>query len=187
MAAAVGAEAQDTCSAKGAAAGLPYAMKHCAVTFYEGENSLAFWFSEKPLPAETAGTFLLSAYADYSKKDVSGKPQNMIGLSLCQGDGNAKLAPASVRAAEIGFSHEKSLELMQKGEWMQDQWVFKLPKDSKTFKVEKLSGELKPGATISGRLVGSVSGGGKPFSWEIDFTAKLPERAAAAGMGCSGS
>lgn len=188
MTAAAGAEAQNTCSAKGVAAGLPFAMKHCAVTFYEGQNSLTLWFSEKPLPAETAKTFLLSAYADYSKMDASGNPQNMIGLSLCQGEGKPSLAPASVRSAEIGFSHEKSFELSQKGEWMQYQWVFELPKDSKTFKVEKFSGEVKPGATISGRLVGSVAGGGgKPFSWEIDFTAKLPESTAGAGMGCSGS
>jgi hypothetical protein len=188
MAAAAGAEAQNTCSAKGVAAGLPFAMKHCAITFYEDQNSLTFWFSEKPLPAETTKTFPYSGYADYSQKDASGNPQNMIGLSLCQGEGKPSLAPASVRSVEIGFSHEKSLELSRKGEWMQYQWVFELPKDSKNFKVEKLSGEVKPGATISGRLVGSVAGGGgKPFSWEIDVAAKLPERTAGSGMGCSGS
>lgn len=188
MAAAASAEAQNTCSAKGLAAGLPFAMKHCAVTFYEDQNSLTFWFSEKPLPAEAAKTFPYSGYADYSQKDASGNPQTMIGLSLCQGEGKPSLAPASVRSAEIGFSHEKSFELYRKGEWMQYQWVFKLPQDSKSFKVEKLSGEVKPGATISGRLVGSVAGGGgKPFSWEIDFTSKLPEKSSGAGTGCSGS
>jgi hypothetical protein len=43
-----------------------------------------------------------------------------------------------------------------------------------------MSGEVKPGGMLSGRIVGAR---GKT-SWSLDFDLKLPARDAAAGLSC---
>jgi len=55
--------------------------------------------------------------------------------------------------------------------------VVEAPKD---FKVEKMAGEIKPGALLSGKIVGNR---GKT-SWNLDFDLTLPAKDAAAGMAC---
>jgi len=58
------------------------------------------------------------------------------------------------------------------------QRVAQSPKD---FKVEKMTGEIKPGSMLTGRIVGGI---GKT-TWIFDFDVKLPEKDAAAGMNCA--
>ena len=57
------------------------------------------------------------------------------------------------------------------------QWVVEAPKD---FKVEKMTGEIMPGALLSGKINGSR---GKT-SWNLDFAVTLPAKDAAAGRTC---
>ena len=57
------------------------------------------------------------------------------------------------------------------------QWVVKAPKD---FKAEKMTGEIKPGGTLTGRIVGQRA----KTSWTLDFDMNLPAKDAAAGFGC---
>jgi hypothetical protein len=61
--------------------------------------------------------------------------------------------------------------------------VFDLPKD-KELKIEKLSGDLKPGGRLSGRMKGSKKSDGLDYSWDFDFDLRLPGKSAAAGPAC---
>ena len=56
----------------------------------------------------------------------------------------------------------------------------RVAQSSKDFKVEKMTGEIKPGSMLTGRIVGGM---GKT-TWIFDFDVKLPEVDAAAGMTC---
>ena len=51
------------------------------------------------------------------------------------------------------------------------------PKD---FKVEKMAGDLKPGGTLSGKIVGNLD----KTAFSFDFDVNLPAKDAAAGMSC---
>ena len=57
------------------------------------------------------------------------------------------------------------------------QRVVEAPKD---FKVEKMTGDIKPGATLSGKIVGSLD----KTAFTFDFELNLPTKQAAAGMSC---
>jgi hypothetical protein len=57
------------------------------------------------------------------------------------------------------------------------QWVVEAPKD---YRVERMTGEIKPGAVLSGKIVGSRGN----TSWNLDFDVTLPATDAAAGMSC---
>ena len=72
-----------------------------------------------------------------------------------------------------GFPQDK----VQAVSWLRVQWVVEAPKD---YKVEKMTGEIKPGSMLTGRIVGGM---GKT-TWVFDFDVKLPEKDAAAGMTC---
>jgi hypothetical protein len=87
-------------------------------------------------------------------------------------------APAEVKSVEIAFKHADAEFLGP-----QEQWVLNLPKD-KEIKIEKLTGELKQGGTLSGKITGALNSEGKKFSWDIDFEMMLPDKVAAAGPGC---
>ena len=63
------------------------------------------------------------------------------------------------------------------------QWVLQLPKD-KELKVEKLSGDLKLGGRLAGRVTGGKTSDGLPYSWEIEFDLPLPAKSAASGVSC---
>jgi hypothetical protein len=60
-----------------------------------------------------------------------------------------------------------------------------LPGDRANLKIEKLSGELKAGGRLVGKLTGGKKEGERPYSWDVDFDVALPEKGAAAGPGCS--
>jgi hypothetical protein len=60
------------------------------------------------------------------------------------------------------------------------QWVMHLPKE-KQLKIEKVSGDLKLGGTLAGRVTGGKRSDGLPYSWEIEFALPLPAKSAASG------
>lgn len=63
--------------------------------------------------------------------------------------------------------------------------VLALPAQKAHLKIEKLSGELKAGGRLAGKITGSKSVDEKPYSWDLDFDLALPAKGAAAGPGCS--
>jgi hypothetical protein len=62
--------------------------------------------------------------------------------------------------------------------------VYDLPKDKAVVNIEKLSGVLKLGGNLAGRITGGRMADGKKYSWEADFDMKLPATAAFGGQGC---
>jgi hypothetical protein len=50
--------------------------------------------------------------------------------------------------------------------------------------VESLTGELKRGGKLSGKINGAIAGQKPAFSWELQFDLVLPQRAAGAGPSC---
>jgi hypothetical protein len=62
------------------------------------------------------------------------------------------------------------------------QWVADLPKD-KWLKIESLSGDLKAGGRLKGRITGSQKSDGD-YSFQADFDVAFPAKEAAAGPGC---
>lgn len=167
------AAAQDKCLAKGSMAGKTFTMTHCAAAIYDG--AVALWFSEAPISAEETATFHLSSYPEQRGPD--NKERTMIGLSFCPGGGKEAASPAAVKVVEMQVGHASSPMLSQ-------QWLFKLPAD-KNLKFEKLSGEVKPGGKISGRITGKKTlDQGEAYSWSIDLDLRLPEKTAGAGFSC---
>jgi len=51
-------------------------------------------------------------------------------------------------------------------------------------KIEKLSGDLKIGGRLAGKITGAKKEGEQPYSWDVDFDLALPAKAAAAGPSC---
>jgi hypothetical protein len=50
--------------------------------------------------------------------------------------------------------------------------------------VEKVSGELKPGGRLTGRITGGKLSDGLKYSWEADFNLHLPAKSAFGGVSC---
>jgi hypothetical protein len=176
LAAAGRAAAQDRCSAKGKMGEYAFDAKHCAVALYDDAKSVTLWISATPIPAEEVSNFHLSSYPKDSAPD--GKARTTISLSFCPGGGKEAASPSAVKGVEFGLNHASSPMVFRN-------WLFELPKD-KDLKFEKLSGEVKPGGKLSGRITGRRLSDQVPFSWEIDFDVKLPEKSAAAGTTCGG-
>lgn len=170
------AGAQDKCAAKGSMGGKAFTMKHCAVAVYD-EKGVTIWFSEAPIPAQEVQTFHTSSYPQ--SKDPDGKGRTMMYFAFCPGGAKATPSPAAVKSVEMEIRHASSPMLWQT-------WLFE-PGD-KALKIEKLSGDLKPGGKLSGRITGKKTlDDGTAYSWEADFDLQLPATAAAAGPGCGGS
>ena len=87
-------------------------------------------------------------------------------------------SPKAAKNVELGFKHATVLDLGP-----QDQWVFDPAKD-KQIKFETLTGELKRGGKLSGKVTGAIAGKKPPFNWDLQFDLVLPQRAAGAGPGC---
>jgi hypothetical protein len=167
------AAAQDKCTAKGSMGGKSFTMTHCAAAVYDG--AVALWFSEAPIPAAEVETFHLSSYPQQRGPDNSGR--TMIGLSFCPGGGKEAASPAAAKTVEMAINHATDPMLGQ-------QWLFQLPGD-KDLKFEKLSGEVKPGGKLMGRITGKKTvDQGQAYTWTIDFDVRLPERGAGAGFSC---
>jgi hypothetical protein len=174
LAVAIGAQAEGKCAAKGVMGGKKFSMSHCAVSYYDDEHSVTIWFSETPISTEEAKTFQVSAYP--LDRDVNGKPRTMLHLAFCPGGGQPSPRPEAVKSVEFWMNHADSPMLSR-------QWVLQLPKD-KELKLEKLSGDLKLGGGLAGRVTGGKTSDGLLYSWEIDFDVPLPNKSASAGVGC---
>ena len=169
--AAAGASAQNKCTAKGQMAGNAFNLAHCEVAFYEGGPGVTIWFSSTPITAEERDFFQISSSADRFKKG-----RTMVSLFFCPGGGTAVASPKAAKNVELGFKHATVLDLGP-----QDQWVFDPAKD-KQIKFETLTGDLKKGGKLSGKVTGAIPG--KKFDWDLQFDLVLPQRAAGAGPGC---
>jgi hypothetical protein len=167
-----GIHAQNKCSATGVLGGEKFSATNCAASVYTGAdsehgNSAAIWFNENPISADEASDFEASARAD-DKKD--GKDRTLLVIMFCPGGGSSKASAAAVKSIDLHTNHAKST-------FLGIQTVVESPKD---FKVEKLTGEVKPGGALSGKITGSS---GKT-TFNLDFDVKLPQKEGSAGMGC---
>jgi hypothetical protein len=162
---ALGAQAQNKCSATGLMEGEKFAANNCAVALYE--HGVAIWFNENPISAQEAEKFQISAYADGTK---DGKQRTLVQIMFCPGGGATTASATAVKSIDLNTNHAKSPLLGI-------QWAVESPKD---FKVEKMTGEIKPGGTLGGKILGSR---GKT-TWNLDFDVKLPAKEASAGMSC---
>ena len=102
----------------------------------------------------------------------------MVYVGFCPGGGSAVPSPKTAKSVEIGFKHATVLSLGP-----QDQWVLE-PVSDKQIKIESLTGELKRGGKLSGKITGAVGGQKPAFSWDLQFDLVLPQRAAGAGPSC---
>ena len=168
---AAAAHAQNKCSATGAMAGEKFAAGNCAVAFYPDEKSVTIWFNESPITPQEAEAFQASAYAESVK---GGKERTMLLALFCPGGGKPVAAAGAVRKIDLGMSHAKSAMASA-------QWVIETPRD---FKVEQLSGDLKPGGRLAGRITGRRTVDGRPYTWDLAFDVTLPAKEAASGMTC---
>jgi len=159
------AHAQNKCSASGQMGGEKFTATNCAAAVYE--HSVAIWFNEAPITAAEAQAFEESSSAD-EKKD--GKQRTLAVIMFCPGGGAGTAAAGAVKSIDLHTNHAKSAFLGM-------QTVVEAPKD---LKVEKLSGEVKPG----GSLAGKISGNTGQTKFDFDFAVKLPAKESSAGIGC---
>ncbi len=171
----VPAFAEDKCSVKAVLGGKSVTMKHCAVSVYEDQHSVALYFSDAPFTEKEIDSFHLSSYP--SDKNESGKPRTMLHFAFCPGGGKPMVSAAAVKSVETSVNHADSFMVSR-------QWVFELPKEKDILKIERLAGNIVPGGKISGRITGGKLSDGAKYSWEADFDFTLPAKSAAAGQGC---
>ena len=164
---AAAAPVKTRCSATGSLGGEKFSANNCAVSLYGDSHSVALWFNEEPITAEEAATFQLSSYADSAK---GGKPRTMATIMFCPGGGAAIASPGAIKSIDLNTNHAKSPLA----------GVQSLLEAQSDFKVEKMTGDIKPGGVLSGRIVGSR--GKTSFTFEFDVT--LPIKDAAAGLAC---
>lgn len=164
---AAGAPMETRCSAKGTMGGEKFTATNCVASLYPDQHSVAIWFNEDPITPEEAESFQMSSYASGAK---GGKQRTMATIMFCPGGGQATASPAAVKSIDINTNHAKSpLAGIQR--------VVEAPRD---FKVEKMAGELKPGGTLSGKIIGNLD----KTAFNFEFDVNLPAKDAAAGMSC---
>ena len=102
----------------------------------------------------------------------------MVQIGFCPGGGSAVPSPKTAKSVEIGFAHATV-------PWLgpQSQWVLE-PSSDKQIRIESLTGELKRGGKLSGKITGAIAGSKPAFSWDLQFDLMLPQRAAGGGPGC---
>lgn len=167
--------AEDKCTVKAVLGGKPVTMKNCAVALYDSENSVTLYFSDSPFTAKEIEAFQESS--NPSDKDAAGKPRTTIHFAFCPGGGKPVLNPAAVKHVEMSVSVASS-------PFLGFQNTYELPKDKDIVKIEKLSGDLKLGGKVTGRITGGRMSDGKKYSWEADFDMKLPKKSSFGGQGC---
>jgi hypothetical protein len=155
------------CSASGTMGGEKFAATYCVASLYGDAHSVAIWFNEDPITPQEAEDFQTSSYAGGAK---GGKQRTMAIIMFCPGGGKEMASAAAVKSIDLNTNHAKSAMAGV-------QWVVESPKD---FKVEKMTGEIKPGVTLSGKIVG----GREKTAFSFDFDVVLPAKDAAAGMSC---
>ena len=147
--------------------GEKFAATNCVASFYDDAHSVAIWFNEDPIAPQEAEAFQSSAYAG---SDKGGKPRTMAIIMFCPGGGKETASASAVKSIDLNTNHAKSA-------MAGIQRVVESPKD---FKVEKMSGDIKAGGTLSGKIVGSLD----KTAFTFDFDVNLPAKEAAAGMSC---
>lgn len=167
------AHAADKCVAKANIGGKVVTFKNCAVAVYDNSGA-TIWFTDAPLTADELSTFQLNSDAKTTYPD--NKMRTMLSLAFCPGGGKAAASAAAVKSVEVVANEPTP------GAWQS--FVFALPADKANLRIEKLSGELKAGGRLAGRITGSKKEGERPYSWDAEFDVALPEKGAAAGPGC---
>jgi hypothetical protein len=165
--AATGASRANKCSASGAMEGEKFTASNCAVSLYGDQHSVAIWFNEDPISPAEAENFQMSSYADGAK---AGKQRTLVTIMFCPGGGATTASAVAVKSIDLSTNHAKA-------PLAGIQWSVKAPDG---FKVERMTGEVKPGAMLTGRIVGARA----KTTWALDFDVKLPGKDAAAGMTC---
>jgi hypothetical protein len=165
------AQAQNKCSATGVMGGEKFVTSHCAVALENDEHSVTIWFNENPISPKEMEDFQNSAFASPTK---DGKERTMLLAAFCPGGGKTVASAGSVKSIDLGMTHAKSAMAGA-------QWVIKPPKE---FKVDAISGDLKPGGKLAGKITGSRSSDGRPYSYDLAFDVTLPAKSAASGVAC---
>src|SRR6478736_6564187 len=155
------------CSATGSMGGEKFTATNCVASLYGDQHSVAIWFNEDAITQQEAESFQMSSYADGAK---GGKQRTMAIIMFCPGGGKETASAAAVKSIDLNTNHARSpMAGIQR--------VVQAPKD---FKVEKMTGELKPGGTLSGKIAGNLD----KTTFTFDFELNLPAKDAAAGMDC---
>lgn len=165
--------AADKCVAKANIAGKAVTLKSCAVALYDN-SGVTLWFTDAPISAEELSTFQWNS--DAKTKYADNRMRTMLSLAFCPGGGKATPSAAAVKSVEIVANEPAP------GAWQS--FVFNLPGDKANLKIEKLSGDLKTGGRLAGKITGAKKEGERPYSRDVDFDVALPAKAAAAGPGC---
>lgn len=166
--------AADKCIAKTNIGGKAVTFKNCAVAVYDN-SGFTLWLTDAPLSADELSTFQLNSYAEPTYP--GNRARTMLSLAFCPGGGKTIASAAAVKSVEVVANEPTP------GAWQS--FVFTLPGDKANLKIEKLSGELKAGGRLMGKITGGKKEGERPYSWDVDFDVALPEKGAAAGPGCS--
>jgi hypothetical protein len=134
---------------------------------YGDQHSVAIWFNEDAITPAEADSFRTSSYAGSA---AGGRQRTMAIVMFCPGGGSETASAQAVRSIDLNTNHARSpMAGIQR--------VLQAPRD---FKVEKMTGEVKPGGVLSGR----ISGGIDTTTFAFDFELSLPTEDAAAGMSC---
>jgi hypothetical protein len=172
---AIPARADDKCMVKAVLGGAAVKMKYCAVSLYDSEHSVTLVFSDTAFTPKQVAAFQYSSALP--EKDAAGKERTLIHFAFCPGGGTLQPAPSAVKMVEMSVAIAGS-------PFSGFQSVFDLPKDKAVVNIEKLSGDLKVGGKLAGRITGGRMSDGKKYSWEADFDMKLPAKSAFGGQGC---
>ena len=166
-AAAASVPVKTRCSATGTMGGEKFTATNCVISLFSDQHSVAIWFNEDPITSQEAEAFQISSYAS---GDKGGKRRTMASIMFCPGAGQATASAAAVKSINLDTNNARSpLAGIQR--------VVESPKD---FKVEKMTGDIKPGGTLSGKIVGSLD----KTTFTFDFDLNLPAKDAAAGLTC---
>jgi type 1 fimbria pilin len=173
LALAAPAWAADKCVAKATIAGKAVTLKNCAVAVYDN-SGVTLWFTDNPISAGELSTFQLNSDAKTSYPD--NRMRTMLSLAFCPGGGKPTPSAAAVKSVEVVANEPTP------GAWQS--FVFALPADKANLKIVKLSGDLKTGGRLAGKITGAKKEREQPYSWDVDFDVALPAKGAAAGPGC---
>jgi TPR repeat protein len=165
--AAAAAPMKTRCSASGTMGGEKFTATHCVASLYGDQHSVAIWFNEDAITPEEADGFRTSSYA---ASTAGGKERTMAIIMFCPGGGAETATAQTVKSIDLNTNHARSpMAGIQR--------VLEAPKD---FKVEKMTGEVKPDGVLSGK----ISGGIDKTTLTFEFDLSLPSKEAAAGMSC---
>ena len=166
-AAAAIAPVKTRCSATGSMGGEKFIATNCVASLYGDQHSVAIWFNEDAITPQEAESFRTSSYADGTK---GGKQRTMAIIMFCPGGGKEAASAAAVKSIDLNTNHARSpMAGIQR--------VVQAPKD---FKVEKMTGEVRPDGVLSGKIAGNLD----KTTFAFDFELNLPAKDAAAGMSC---